>query len=178
MNIEKLTATIPVEDYTRDYRDIPKFAAMCKQCRRYGNTWSCPPYDFDIEAYVDQYKTAVIFGHKIICPQDTHGLSVADACNQLIAEARLILDEEVIQKEKELNGRGFLPGSCRLCEECTRVHGDPCIHPDRVRPSLEACGFDISKTSSELLKIPLKWGSATEMPEYLVLVSAVMYGKK
>jgi hypothetical protein len=39
-----------------------------------------------------------------------------------------------------------------------------------VRPSLEACGFDIGRTTSELFGIELRWGSRGQMPEYLTLV--------
>jgi len=39
-----------------------------------------------------------------------------------------------------------------------------------VRPSLEACGFDVAHTASELFGIEMKWGSGGRMPEYLTLV--------
>ena len=39
-----------------------------------------------------------------------------------------------------------------------------------MRPSLEACGFDIARTTSELFGIDLKWGSEGRIPEYLTLV--------
>ena len=42
-----------------------------------------------------------------------------------------------------------------------------------IRPSLEACGFDIGKTVSELLHIELKWSDNGKMPEYLTLVGGV-----
>lgn len=41
---------------------------------------------------------------------------------------------------------------------------------NRVRPSLEACGFDIGKTTAELFGIDLKWGTDGKLPEYLTLV--------
>lgn len=47
---------------------------------------------------------------------------------------------------------------------------NPCRHPELVRPSLEACGFDIGRTTSELFGIELKWGADGKMPEYLTLV--------
>ena len=39
-----------------------------------------------------------------------------------------------------------------------------------MRPSLEACGFDVARTASELFGIEMKWGSGGRMPEYLTLV--------
>ena len=35
-------------------------------------------------------------------------------------------------------------GPCRLCEECNL---DSCVHPDRARPALEACGVDVYATA-------------------------------
>ena len=63
-------------------------------------------------------------------------------------------------------------GTCIHCPEgsCTRPEGRPCRHPELVRPSLEACGFDVARTASELFGIELKWSSGGRMPEYLTLV--------
>ena len=69
----------------------------------------------------------------------------------------------------------MFPGSCLLCPSCTRTEGAPCLYPKKVRPSLEACGFDIGKTTTELLNIELKWGESGKMPEYITLVSAVFF---
>ena len=82
-------------------------------------------------------------------------------------------DELLLEMEKTYKGRAFFPGSCLLCPTCTRTEGKPCLYPERVRPSLEACGFDIGKTASELLHIELKWGDKDRMPEYLLLVSGI-----
>lgn len=46
----------------------------------------------------------------------------------------------------------------------------PAVIPTLVRPSLEACGFDIVRTTSELFGIELKWGEEGRLPEYLTLV--------
>lgn len=75
--------------------------------------------------------------------------------------------------ERLYGGRSFAyVGTCLHCPEgsCTRPAGKPCRHPDKVRPSLEACGFDIARTTSELFGIDLKWGSEGRIPEYLTLV--------
>ena len=39
------TRTIPVDDYILRYRDERRFMAYCRECRRYGNCWSCPPFN-------------------------------------------------------------------------------------------------------------------------------------
>ena len=75
-------------------------------------------------------------------------------------------------------GRAFAyAGTCLYCPEgsCTRLEGKACRHPEWVRPSLEACGFDLSRTVEELMGIPLRWGEGDRMPEYLTLVSGFFH---
>ena len=78
-----------------------------------------------------------------------------------------------LEMERQYGGRSFAyVGTCIHCPEgsCTRPEGRPCRHPELVRPSLEACGFDVARTASELFGIEMKWGSGGRMPEYLTLV--------
>ena len=51
----------------------------------------------------------------------------------------------------------------------------PCRHPERVRPSLEACGFDLCRTTESLMGIPLRWSTDGRLPEYLTLVSGFFH---
>jgi predicted metal-binding protein len=39
---------------------------------------------------------------------------------------------------------GFGAGPCSICAECP---GDGCIHPEKARPSMEACGIDVYATA-------------------------------
>jgi predicted metal-binding protein len=90
------------------------------------------------------------------------------------------MNRQLFEAEKVLDGFacGFV-GKCIYCSKtCARIEGKPCRHPDKVRPSLEAFGFDLMKTSEELLGIKMKWGHDGMMPEYLTLVCGVFYDKK
>ena len=51
--------------------------------------------------------------------------------------------------------------------EASRLHSEV---NDKVRPSLESLGFDLSKTLAELFGIELRWSKDGLLPEYLVLV--------
>jgi predicted metal-binding protein len=43
---------------------------------------------------------------------------------------------------------GFIAGSCKLCSECVAIDSqEPCRHPFRARPSMEAVGIDVFKTA-------------------------------
>lgn len=172
---EDFTATISVSDYMNHYRDAEKFIGFCRQCQRYNTCWACPPFTFDVKGYLSQYEIALIIGTRIT---PLHPEKITDVIlygNELMAMERKRTDELLLKLEKEHNGRAFFPGSCLLCPSCTRETGKPCLYPDKVRPSLEACGFDIGKTTTELLNIELKWGENGKMPPYLMLVSGVFF---
>lgn len=117
---------------------------------------------------------------------------------KFLEQTRVVMDRELLEKEAQLHGRAFFAGTCLLCGRgagqgtkrgakrgakqgaesgggCTRREGLPCRHPDKVRPSLESMGFDIGKTAKELFGLELKWASYGMLPEYYVLVGAVMY---
>ena len=64
--------------------------------------------------------------------------------------------------------------------QITSVRVTAAHHADtrkKVRPSLEAFGFDIAKTLSELFNIELLWGKDGKLPEYLVLVSGFFHNE-
>ncbi len=44
---------------------------------------------------------------------------------------------------------GFIGGSCKLCPECVAISNsqEPCRHPFRARPPMEAVGIDVFKTA-------------------------------
>ena len=52
--------------------------------------------------------------------------------------------------------------------------GKACRYPSRIRRSLEACGFDLGRTTSELFGIEMKWSENRNLPEYLLLVSGFL----
>lgn len=176
---------IPVKDYVEGYRDTEKFVAFCRQCNRYENCWACPPYDFDTDEYILKYESACLIGTKIDIP-----LSIRTIHNspekgkalgaEIIASVRRTLDEWLLGIEVAVPGsRAFFAGTCHVCDadDCTRRQGIPCRHPDKIRPSLEALGFDIGKTTETLLGITLKWSNDGSLPEYLTLVSGLFFNQ-
>lgn len=173
--IENYTADISVDDYIAGFRDEQYFLELCKQCTNYGNSWGCPPFDFDTDAFLRQYSHAHLMAAKIT-PEDKN-IPVEDT-QKLILSERVRIERELLEMERKLGGRSFAYiGKCLHCSDggCTRTCGKPCLHPDKVRPSLEAFGFDISKTLSKLFGIELLWGKDGKLPEYLVLVSGFFH---
>ena len=176
-----MVANIPLEEYVRDYRDKERFMGYCTQCGQYGKRWSCPPYNFDVDEYIAGYQQVLIIGTKITFEASyRHSFTTAkernEASNEAMKTAIRMMDECHRKLEEENPGSlSFTGAKCFLCEPepCARLMNEPCRHPEQMRHSLESVGFDISKTASQLLGMELKWATGVELPEYLILVTAL-----
>lgn len=172
------TAQLPVADYVARFRDAGRFMEYCRACRNYGHSWGCPPFDYDVAPLLGQYDTALLVATKIT-PAES-GRPLSDAA-MLIRPERMRLEKRLLEMERLYGGRSLAyVGTCLYCpaETCTRPEGKPCRHPELVRPSLEAYGFDIGKTAAELFGIELKWGKEDKLPEYLTLVCGFFHTAK
>jgi len=167
---EDFTTTIPVAEYIGRFRDAERFLGFCRSCRNYGRSWGCPPFDFDAGPVLRHYRTALLVATRIT--PERAGLPMSAAAG-MIRQERIRLERRLLDMERRREGRAFsYVGTCLYCpgEDCTRPDGLPCRHPDLVRPSLEAFGFDIGRTVSELFGFDLRWSSDGRLPEYLTLV--------
>ncbi len=174
---EKYVAEIDAKTYIDGFRHVEDFIKLCQQCKNYGSRYGCPPFQGDALATVNKYKKVRIFGVKII-PQNKK--LPLDAANQLMEPVVSMLNKELLEEEKTLEGFGLgFVGTCPYCGKtpCARLEGKPCRHPDKVRPSLEAFGFDVGKTAKDLLGVELKWSQDGLIPEYLMLVYGIFYQK-
>lgn len=171
---------ISVADYLAEYYDA-KILDYCKVCPNFGKTWACPPYDFDARAFVAQFNHAMLIGTKAVPTAATREQSTSP-------EARLALQKQGIQDawqsvrpfmmqcEQRHPGTVSLcgPFACHGCDGCSRPDGNPCKHPELMRHSLESLGFDVGKTTTQLLGIELQWASDGQLPPYLTLVTMLL----
>ena len=170
---------VEVRELIQGYRDTEKFIVYCKKCNRYNACWACPPFDFNTDEYLTPYPIAYIIGTKITLDKGTIDNHRGwDRCTkisyEIIEEVRKGMDNMLLNLEEQYpESKVFFAGACHICpiEKCMRITGEPCISPERIRPSLEAFGFDISKISAELLNIEMKWSRNGILPEYFTLVS-------
>lgn len=170
--------TVPVERYNREFRDAERFLECCRNCGNYGKNWACPPHVFDVERYVTAYRNASLIAVRITPRRKDLGIEEA---SELLRRERHKLEQRLLRLERETGGRMFgFSGRCYYCgeEECARIQGNPCRHPELVRPSLEACGYNLALTAEKLLGMEMKWGSDGRLPEYLVLVGGVFHDKE
>lgn len=174
-DVEDVIAVIDRERYVRDFRDVATFEDCCRQCPNYGNRWGCPPFDHDTLHDLLPYSKVMIVGMKITPRDSKMPLNrVYDLMRPELERA----NERLLSLEKQSGGMAFgFVGKCPYCggAPCARREGKPCRHADMVRPSLEAYGFNVSLTASEVLGIDMQWGKDGNMPRYLTLVCALFF---
>lgn len=174
---------IPAEDYCRDYRDPAQFMEYCKVCPRYGHLWCCPPFDFDTTKVLAEYGYVYIIGVRTTVDSHlreilTDPQTIGEMTEFITKDCRRYVDGILLGLEKAYPGsRSFHGGRCYRCEYCARLFGRPCIHPDKMRSSLESYGFDVAKTTEELLGYPLEW-SSDKLPEHISFISALFTKEK
>ena len=172
---EKYFADIDAKTYIDEFRRTDYFIEFCQQCKNYNRRYGCPPFDDETLSLVEDYEKVRIMGVKIIPNNKQLPLSAA---NDLMKPVITEMNEELLELEKFLGGYAFgFVGTCPYCggAPCARISGKPCRHPEKVRPSLEAFGFDMSKTAKDLLGLEIKWSQGELIPEYLTLVCGVFY---
>jgi len=131
-------------EFMQEVRDM----CSADRCRSYGKTWACPPACGSLEHWREK---ASRFGKGIIM--------------QTIGEREDSYDFEAMMEVSDRNKENFfrfvdalselgadaLPmsaGTCTRCKECTYPDA-PCRFPDKVFPSMEACGLFVSKVCKD-----------------------------
>ena len=174
-SLDEFAVSIAVDDYIRRFRDAETIGGYCRGCENYGKSWGCPPFDFDVEERLRKYKNLLLIATKIT-PKE-QGLPIS-ATQELILPERKRLDKRLLELERQYNGLACsYVGKCYYCSEdaCSRLCGEPCRHPQLVRPSLEAYGFDVARTTQELFGLELQWGQGGILPDYLIIVCALFH---
>ncbi len=174
---EEFSVSISVDEYIRRFRDVATIGGYCRSCENYGKSWGCPPFDFDVEKRLRQYKNIQLIAVKITPKEQDLPISVAQ---ELILPERKRLDRRLLELEKQYNGLACsYVGKCYYCTEdaCSRLCGESCRHPQLVRPSLEAYGFDVAHTTKELFNQELQWGKDGKLPNYLILACGIFCDK-
>lgn len=128
-----------------DIRDM----CTADKCGNYGKSWSCPPSPVcgTIEENQQKLKSCSkgILVQTTGQMEDAFDMSIIreteDAHKKrfdtLVRQTRLLLKKE---------GGSCIPlaaGGCRRCEKCTWPD-KPCRYPEKLYPSMEACGLWVS----------------------------------
>ena len=102
-------------------------------CSGYGHCLTCPPHTpapHETRAMLADYKKAIL-----VQVTDKEHAHVSGIVSKLEREAFLAGYHQAF---------GMGAGPCTICETCDFAGG--CRHPEKARPSLEACGIDVFAT--------------------------------
>lgn len=174
-NVIEESVILNLSEYIAHFLDRQTFMACCEACPNFGKSWGCPPFENNEENILSQYEKVRIFVTRIF-PKIQY-LAIDDA-ETFIETERQKLDKKLLNLEQQTGGRAMsYIGKCIYCEDvpCARLMGKSCRHPEKIRPSLEAYGFDIEKTLREIFNIELKWGEHGKAPEYFSIVTALLF---
>lgn len=172
---ERFSAEIAADEYIARFRQEERFLELCRQCGNFGVRYGCPPFDVPPLTVLAPYRRVRIVGEKLV--PATAGLPL-DAAQALMTPVLAGLNGDLLAEERRLGGLALgFAGACPYCggTPCRRKSGEPCLHPDKVRPSLEAFGFDVGRTAQELLGLEILWGVQEKLPAYLTLVCGLFY---
>ena len=134
------------------------------RCAGYGQFLTCPPHVIPVETF-----KKVLCGYKwgLIVQVEAKDIDSTDKgkgrINQTILKQyrdlhrpfklKLLRIVETVESAAFKQGMrfasGFVGGSCILCKRCVDdKSSQPCRHPFRARPPMEAVGIDVIKTAS------------------------------
>ncbi len=172
--VQELSATMTMEEFVERFHRPEKVWALCSDCSNYGHKWGCPPFEHNVVENLSKYHlvklfvTKIRFGNEPISPAEREKIMHSELSK---------IESRLLDLEHECGGLASVDiGGCSRCPKgCTRSDGKPCRHPECVRPSLEAYGFDVAKTLSELFDIELQWSNKYPLPEYQTLACGLFY---
>lgn len=155
----------------------------CKRCSNYSWNYSCPDLNYDAFEYLKDYHYVTFalaeiptesiqdlltvwdledFPSRVL---DNHLKRLTDkevpltsaVSMYLYNQVKDIMTERLLEMEDDLNVLGLPPGSCTRCINCLKEVGEPCIHPDKIRHSIEALGFLVSDIYRIFFNKKLGW---------------------
>ena len=134
---------------------------MCEvnTCRRYNTSWSCPPALDSLEVLQEKltsYTGGYVFQTIAMMEDEFDYESIQDA-QALFTERFDTLRDKAREFPEKI--ALFTVGHCKLCETCT-YPDNPCVHPDEMFPSLEACGLVVSDVC-QMAEVPYYHGPRT-----------------
>ncbi len=117
----------------------PRPVWKCRACPMYGKRPSCPPHAPDwreAKDWVGSFRKALLVKFSI-------------NMDDFEEEKRKVLlwllrREAELFREGKLYAMALFPGSCNLCDDCPFERGQACRMPEKVRPSVDAVGIELS----------------------------------
>lgn len=154
----------------RPFMKCKEVEGYCRNCEKYGLSWSCPPHAFDPEAWLAQHRFVCLIGRVMYVDS---AWSEKEGLERYFEMTRRLNDATRGLEELREGAVCLYAGQCDYCEPCARGEGEACRAPQLCRYSLESLGFKVSDVMSELLQLPLQWSDGA-LPERFIAVSALL----
>ena len=178
--VEKLEYDCKLDDFYNKYVDFEYTEYKCSQCSSYGNKWSCPSFDFDVNEIWSGYENIRLYLMKIIFTDEfkQKELSFDDFRKNSIylfqVEKRKIL-KDMLDEEKRLNGLFLTCGPCVLCIPCEKMNQHECKHPSLRRYAVESVGVNVVKCVKDIFDVDAQWITPDSRPDYHIFLNAILY---
>jgi predicted metal-binding protein len=163
MNININPSILPfyLEEKTRE---------LCKDCKRYGKSGSCPPFLKDIK-FFERIFLSYPFGILIV-----KKFNIDDPKNwkELGRKSSETIRKEIKKLEKTIKATDYVSygaGSCKNCKICSPI----CKFPDKRLIPLEGTGINVVKLFYDLTEIELKF--PVEKQGYFYRIGLFLYEK-
>jgi predicted metal-binding protein len=124
---------------TVDIAVSPRPVWKCRTCPNYGRTPSCPPHVpswQEARLWIDHFQRALFIKYRI------GGRDYREEKRKALRH--LLEKEREYFEDNRLYACALFPGECNLCDGCAFAAGSKCVHPDMVRPSVDALGIEIT----------------------------------
>lgn len=113
-------------------------------CGQYGKNWACPPNSGtpeELKEMVLGYGNVLVFQkiYEIEDSLDIEGMTDARKDFNVILDS-LLGERFVLDGKARLLGAG----GCSRCRRCAFLDGKPCVFPEKLIISLEACCINVS----------------------------------
>lgn len=170
----------PVSDFVKTCVDIPRFLGCCRECPNYDKRWSCPPYNFSVEAIWKQYTSILLYEVKIPISRELQEKTYSqeelnEISREILAPVKKQLTEELLALEEQNPGsRALFAGTCELCENCNKESGGLCQHPEQMRYSIEALGGNVAQAAQVYFDDRILWAANGHLPEYYILLGGLL----
>ena len=169
--ITRHEAYVPMDEFLTQYFNYEETHELCKACSGYAGTWACPPFDFDPREYLEQFSGFRLIVDKI----DNSWASSADEAQEWLFSELEHFNLDMLEIEKTLPGsQAMAAQECQFCKKCARLSGHPCVHPDKMRYSLESIGAFPVKLVHDKLGFDILWSDGESIPEYYLMVAGIL----
>lgn len=138
--------------------------------------WSCPPFDDDILDFWKSYDKIQVYVIKINFPEEIQKEYVEIPFAQKIFRKYMtLLNNELLEMESKDPRYVSLSAGCSRCKVCSRVDGEQCRYPNKMRHAIDASGVNVVKLLDKYFDITVQWTSNNHLPEHMCIVSAIVY---